>query len=50
MSFYKVDETDATFRDMFNEEHSSHVVAEVQKHNMHGKTLKLHNCGVRIMK
>jgi hypothetical protein len=49
MSFYKVEENEAVFNDMFNEEHSAAMVKELQSQNMNGKTLRLRNCGVRIM-
>lgn len=50
MSFYKVDEQEMTFSDMFNEEHSQQVIKEVHSNNPNGKSLRLKNCGVRIMK
>ena len=50
MSFYKVVEQEAVFNDMFNEEHSLSVVKELMAQNLQGKTLRLNNCGVRIMK
>lgn len=50
LSFYKIDDSEMSFSDMFNEEHSLAVIKEVHANNPAGKTLKLRNCGVRIMK